>query len=356
VHRVYREVVRYLIRITPPPGSSHMVLVYTVYLAVIPVLFGAIFAYLKVRSTRLIVAVVACAIFMGAPFVITVTSIRAGSTNCGSWIYPDLNSGSECYSAIETAFRIAFAVGIAGLAIPVIYLIRGRRDGHKNSLLLTVLNACASVIVACPAAVILVFAFIGDLARGQAFAERGDTDTVPATVNMHLLPHERKVISVHRHPAILIGPGVLALNGLLAAAVLATTVLHGNGPLVAAVWIASLMLSARAIWKAIDWTVTYFVVTPQRILLVSGVLTKKVMMLPLSKVTDMSFQRPFTGRLLGFGDFIIESAGQDKPLQIIDHLPYPEQLYLETCGLIFRDSGATEPGPAGLRPRPSPPD
>ena len=70
-------------------------------------------------------------------------------------------------------------------------------------------------------------------------------------------------------------------------------------------------------------------------LLATGVVTRKVAMMPLVKVTDMSFQRSSLGRLLGYGEFILESAGQDQALRVVDHLPYPEQLYLEVCGLIF---------------------
>jgi hypothetical protein len=43
------------------------------------------------------------------------------------------------------------------------------------------------------------------------------------------------------------------------------------------------------------------------------------------------------GRILGYGKFILESAGQDQALTNVDYLPYPEQLYLEVCGLIFKD-------------------
>ena len=157
----------------------------------------------------------------------------------------------------------------------------------------------------------------------------------PAAVNRYLLPNEQQVITVRRHPAVLIGPSVLALAGLLAAAVLTATVLHGNEPVITAVWIAWLVLFGRMIWKAINWAVDFFVVTSHRILLTSGVLTRKVAMMPLTKVTDMSFQRSFTGRLLGFGEFIVESAGQDQALRNIDHIPYPEQLYLEVCGMLF---------------------
>src|SRR5580698_5435023 len=122
------------------------------------------------------------------------------------------------------------------------------------------------------------------------------SDTVPTSVNKYLLPHERQVITVHQHPAVLIRRIVEALVGLALAGFLSNTVAHSN----------------------------------------SGIITRKVNMMPLSKVTDMSFQRSTLGRLLGYGQFTLESAGQDQALRIVDYLPYPEQLYLEVCGLIFK--------------------
>jgi hypothetical protein len=70
-------------------------------------------------------------------------------------------------------------------------------------------------------------------------------------------------------------------------------------------------------------------------ILVSGFVVRKVAMMPLTRVTDMSFRRSALGRLLGYGEFIIESAGQEQALRTINFLPYPEQLYLEVCGLVF---------------------
>jgi len=157
----------------------------------------------------------------------------------------------------------------------------------------------------------------------------------PSAVNRYLLPNEQQVITVRRHPAVLIGPSILTLAGLLAAGVLSATVLHGNDPLITVVWLAWLVLFVRLVWKAVNWAVDFFVVTSHRILLTSGVLTRKVNMMPLTKVTDMSFQRTFAGRILGYGEFIVESAGQDQALRNIDHIPYPEQLYLEVCGMLF---------------------
>ena len=164
-----------------------------------------------------------------------------------------------------------------------------------------------------------------------------NTDTVPTSVNKYLLPHERQVITVHQHPAVLIRPIFEVLVGLAIAGWLTNSVAHGNGTVILIIWILWVLVLLRLAVKAYEWSETYFVVTSQRMLLQTGLVTRKVNMMPLSKVTDMSFQRSSLGRILGYGEFILESAGQDQALRVVDHLPYPEQLYLEVCGLIFKD-------------------
>ena len=163
-----------------------------------------------------------------------------------------------------------------------------------------------------------------------------NSDTVPASVNRYLLPHERQVITVHQHPAVLIMPIFWVLLGLAIAGLLSSSLAHGNGYVLLAIWILWGIVFLRLVVKAIEWAETYFVVTSQRLVLTTGLVTRKVNMMPLGKVTDMSFQRSTMGRILGYGEFILESAGQDAALRIVDHLPYPEQLYLEVCGLIFK--------------------
>jgi uncharacterized membrane protein YdbT with pleckstrin-like domain len=164
-------------------------------------------------------------------------------------------------------------------------------------------------------------------------------ETVPATVYKHLLPHERQVITVRFHPAVLIRPVVEVLGGLAVAILVTMTVAHGNSIVILIIWLAWLVLAARFLINFFLWLESYFVVTTQRLLLVTGIFTRTVNMLPLVKVTDMSFRRSALGRLLGYGEFIVESAGLDQAMRRIDHLPYPEQLYLEVCGLLFKDKG-----------------
>jgi uncharacterized membrane protein YdbT with pleckstrin-like domain len=165
--------------------------------------------------------------------------------------------------------------------------------------------------------------------------------TAPNSVNKYLLPHEHQVITVRKHPAILLRPVVFTVTGLILAAVL-TGFAARNGTAVLIIWLLWLILLGYFIVTVIEWAETYFVITSQRMLLTSGLATRKVAMIPLVKVTDMTFQRNAQGRLLGYGTFILESAGQDQAFRVVDHLPYPEQLYLEVCGLIFpskADSG-----------------
>lgn len=168
------------------------------------------------------------------------------------------------------------------------------------------------------------------------------TKNEQAAVDKYLLPREIRVATVRRHPAVLLVPSAQAVGGLLAAAVLTTTILRGHALFEAIVWAAWGVLMARLVWDAVNWAVDYFVITSDRILLTSGVFTRSVAMMPLSKVTDMSFHRSFAGRLFGYGEFVVESAGQDQALRRIDHIPYPEQLYLVVCGRIFKDAAAQE--------------
>ncbi len=165
-------------------------------------------------------------------------------------------------------------------------------------------------------------------------------DRVPHTVERHLLPYERQVLTVRFHPAVLIKPVAISLGALAVALLVSMAPVGGAVRLV--IWIAFLCVLA---WLGVQiwmWLEDYFVVTSQRLLLTKGLISRTVNMMPLTKVTDMSFRRTAWGRVLGYGEFVVESAGQDQALRRVTHLPYPEQLYLEVCGLIFKDSGDSD--------------
>ena len=179
---------------------------------------------------------------------------------------------------------------------------------------------------------------------GETDHEREERER--AEVEKYLLPNEEHVATVRRHPAVLIGPTAQAVIGLLVAFALTATLLRGRSDvLTLIVWGLWGLVMLRLVWQVWNWAVDYFVITSKRILLTSGVFTRSVAMMPLTKVTDMSFRRTFAGRMLGYGEFVVESAGQDQALRTIDHIPYPEELYQRVCERIFPDAGGPKKPP-----------
>src|SRR5215472_5388599 len=60
----------------------------------------------------------------------------------------------------------------------------------------------------------------------------------PADVDKYLLPHEQEVITVRKHPAVLLAPIAWAVLGLVAAAVLSDTLFRHSSTLTWVVWAA----------------------------------------------------------------------------------------------------------------------
>jgi uncharacterized membrane protein YdbT with pleckstrin-like domain len=164
--------------------------------------------------------------------------------------------------------------------------------------------------------------------------------SLPRPTDRYLLPHERSLIVVHRHPAILLGP-IFAVLAALAVVGALTNGLRFSGDVVLIIWLAWGLLLLRLIWRVVNWQNDYYVVTAERMLVVRGYPARDVTMVPLARLTDMSYQRSTMGTVLGYGRFVLELAGPDQRPRVIDYLPYPEQLYLEVAGIIFSDL----PGP-----------
>jgi len=160
---------------------------------------------------------------------------------------------------------------------------------------------------------------------------------LPIEVNKYLLPQEidQEPIWTRKHHAMLLVPLAYTTIGLVIALILSGTVLRGQSGLMAVVWVLWVLLALHLLWSAINWAVDYFIVTPNRMMQTSGLFTRKVDMMPLGKVTDMSVKRSLGGRILGYGEFVVESAGQDQALRNVTYLPSPEKLYQNVCAYLW---------------------
>ncbi|MCX4474511.1 Bacterial membrane flanked domain protein [Micromonospora sp. MW-13] len=88
-------------------------------------------------------------------------------------------------------------------------------------------------------------------------------------------------------------------------------------------------------WRVADWWYDRFILTNKRVMVVNGIITRKVAMMPLARVTDMKYEQSPTGRALNYGTFVLESAGQDQALREIKNLPNPNELYLRVVEEMY---------------------
>jgi membrane protein YdbS with pleckstrin-like domain len=103
-------------------------------------------------------------------------------------------------------------------------------------------------------------------------------------------------------------------------------------------------------WQVVDWWYDRFILTNKRVMVVSGVITRNVAMMPLQRVTDMKYVQSAIGRVLNYGTFELESAGQEQALRSIPYLPSPNDLYLRIVEEMYepeaveaRLAGAPDP-------------
>jgi hypothetical protein len=89
------------------------------------------------------------------------------------------------------------------------------------------------------------------------------------------------------------------------------------------------------------WRFGLLVLTDKRLMLVQGVLRRRVSAMALTRLTDFRFQQTTFGRLLNYGDFVVEGASWFSHMRRVTALPNPNELYLRICE-EFYDPRAVE--------------
>ncbi|MCW2684112.1 MAG: uncharacterized protein JWP33_2025, partial [Blastococcus sp.] len=133
-------------------------------------------------------------------------------------------------------------------------------------------------------------------------------------VEKYLLPGESAVVVTRRHWAVLLEPTAKFLPPVLAGGWL--LLLDPDNP-VSSVAGLVLVLAALAYYglRLAEWWMRHFIVSKRRVLLTSGVIVRTVTLLPLRRITDLTWQETLLGQVLGYGTFRFESAGQDQALR-----------------------------------------
>lgn len=138
-----------------------------------------------------------------------------------------------------------------------------------------------------------------------------------------LLSEDEKIVRAFRpHWKSLIIPAawtVLVIIGLVL-----TVLLPGGLPRYATYVVLGLGWIMVAVVPAVRWWFTQFVLTDERLILRKGVIARSGVEIPLEVINDVIFSQTVFERLLGFGDLIIESAGEMGQSRF-SNIPRPDE-------------------------------
>lgn len=163
-------------------------------------------------------------------------------------------------------------------------------------------------------------------------------DDVQGIIDPHLSPQEHGVIVTRRHPASFLGPSCLLALAAAFAGLLTAGTLSVNFIAVVGAWATCVLLLLASLVAARTWSSTFLVLTERRLLLVDRRGDGKVTTVLEVRASGLIFRRSLPGRLVSYGTFVVKSNGQVVTSRKVRYIPYPEQLYLEVCGLMLPEN------------------
>jgi uncharacterized membrane protein YdbT with pleckstrin-like domain len=149
-----------------------------------------------------------------------------------------------------------------------------------------------------------------------------------------LVPGEQAVNMVHPHWKVMVKP--IALAVLIVAVVLVAIVMIPFG---SAAPVAALLLGAVAIvgvmWSLmvplLRWWTTTYELTTRRLRVRTGIIARRGKDIPLSRVSDVTYEAGILDRLLGSGTLLVESPGEhgQERLTQIPHVVYMQSMLFQ---------------------------
>lgn len=136
--------------------------------------------------------------------------------------------------------------------------------------------------------------------------------------------HEAEDIVIDRKPHLwyLIAPVAAFLVTLVVGTFAASAINPGNGSINGLITWAAVVLPILSllwfVWTFIKWRTTNFVVTTDRLIYREGVVAKKGKEIPLERINDISFNQTVFERMIGAGDLLIESGGEQGQQRFSD--------------------------------------
>lgn len=162
-------------------------------------------------------------------------------------------------------------------------------------------------------------------------------------VSDHLISDEGEIVvdEVRRHPMAFVGPGLLALLGLL---IMISTLWVP----VAVAWlplVGGLLVMIIGGYRMLSAHMDRFVITNMRVFRVHGIFSQHTATMPMARILDISVHKPLLGRILNYGHFVFESAAENQGLRDIRFVARPDERDLTIQRVIQRSGLRTSMRP-----------
>jgi membrane protein YdbS with pleckstrin-like domain len=145
---------------------------------------------------------------------------------------------------------------------------------------------------------------------------------------------EEIVFDTRTHPKALILP-FLALVAILAAAVFLDKSIDNEtvGWVIWALALAGILW--LSVWPFLNWLVASYTVTNRRLITRYGVITRRGHDIPLTRVSDVAYEKDLIDRMLGCGTLVISDASTHGQVPLHD-IPHVEERQRVLNDLLHR--------------------
>ena len=162
---------------------------------------------------------------------------------------------------------------------------------------------------------------------------------------------ESVLVSTRTHGKALLGP-LLVLILIASVAGVLGTFTPGAGRaqplLVAVIWgVAAVAALLWVVRPFLQWLTTTYTLTDQRLITRRGVLSRHGHDIPVSRISDVAYERGLLDRMLGCGTLLVAVASEQR-VKLHD-IPHVEQMHLKIQDLLYdgQVTEAFEPGNQG---------
>ena len=149
----------------------------------------------------------------------------------------------------------------------------------------------------------------------------------PISSELLILPNEKVLFRVHQHWLVLAVPeaciGIITWLSIRYLSMALRAVEPGFAGKIWIILVGAFIFAGIAIF--LNWLCTSYYLTNLRLIDERGIIGKRIVSISLDKVQDVTCRFGIWGRIFGFGDIEIESAGTYGKI-IFESVPHPREI------------------------------